>query len=83
VASKQRCSGVLDSELNTVLKEGGIESSVFTGCTTDVRVESTLRDANFRDWRCLLLTDSCAESRPHVIEAEQFARAASPLPLDR
>src|SRR5689334_11165274 len=34
---------------------------IFTGCTTSVCVESTLRDAMFRDYRCLLLEDCTAE----------------------
>ena len=39
----------------------GVTSLVFTGCTTSVCVESTLRDAFFRDYRCLLLADCTAE----------------------
>jgi ureidoacrylate peracid hydrolase len=34
---------------------------VFTGCTTSVCVESTLLDAMFRGYRCLLLSDCAAE----------------------
>jgi ureidoacrylate peracid hydrolase len=39
----------------------GITSLVFTGCTTSVCVESTLRDAFFRDSQCVLLADCTAE----------------------
>jgi ureidoacrylate peracid hydrolase len=35
---------------------------VFTGYTTSICVESTLRDAMFRDYRCLLLADCTAEA---------------------
>jgi ureidoacrylate peracid hydrolase len=34
---------------------------VVTGCTTSICVESTVRDAMFRDYSCLLLTDCMAE----------------------
>jgi len=34
---------------------------VFTGCTTSVCVESTIRDAMFRDYRCVLLADCAGE----------------------
>jgi ureidoacrylate peracid hydrolase len=34
---------------------------IFTGCTTSVCVESTIRDAGFRDYRCVLLEDCVAE----------------------
>jgi ureidoacrylate peracid hydrolase len=44
------------------LRERGITTLIFTGCTTSVCVESTLRDAFYRDYRCLLLTDCCAEA---------------------
>lgn len=61
VIAKHRFSGFFETELDAVLKARGIESIVFTGCTTSVCVESTFRDAYFRDYRCLLLTDCCAE----------------------
>lgn len=34
---------------------------VVTGCTTSVCVESTIRDAMFRDYACVLLADCTAE----------------------
>lgn len=39
----------------------GIKSLIVTGCTTSVCVESTIRDAMFRDYSCALLADCCAE----------------------
>jgi ureidoacrylate peracid hydrolase len=61
VVAKHRFSGFFDTELDAILKELGIASLIFTGCTTSVCVESTLRDAFFRDYRCLLLEDCTAE----------------------
>lgn len=61
VVSKRRFSGFYGTELDTILKTLGTKSLVFTGCTTSVCVESTLRDAFFRDYRCLLLADCTAE----------------------
>ena len=43
------------------MKELGVTTLVFTGGTTSICVESTLRDAFFRDYRCLLLADCTAE----------------------
>ena len=37
------------------------QAPIFTGCTTSVCVESTLRDAMFRDYTRLLLEDRTAE----------------------
>ena len=61
VVSKHRFSGFFETNLDAILRERGITSLIFTGCTTSVCVESTLRDAFFRDYRCLLLEDCAAE----------------------
>jgi ureidoacrylate peracid hydrolase len=61
VVYKHRFSGFYNTELHTVLQERRIENLIFTGCTTSVCVESTLRDAMFRDYSCLLLADCAAE----------------------
>jgi ureidoacrylate peracid hydrolase len=61
VVSKNRYSGFHDTDLDTILRERGIRSLLFTGCTTSVCVESTLRDAFMRDYRPLLLADCTAE----------------------
>lgn len=61
VVWKTRFSGFYGTELDDLLKARGIEELVFTGCTTSVCVESTIRDAMFRDYRCLLLEDCTAE----------------------
>jgi ureidoacrylate peracid hydrolase len=34
---------------------------IVTGCTTSVCVESTVRDAFFRNYRCVVLEDCAAE----------------------
>lgn len=61
VVSKQRFSGFYGTDLDTVLKTIDAKTLVFTGCTTSVCVESTLRDAAFRDYACVLLEDCTAE----------------------
>ena len=61
VMYKHRYSGFYETELDQVLKSRSIKTLVFTGCTTSVCVESTMRDAMFRDYRCLLLADCTAE----------------------
>ena len=39
----------------------GVKTLIVTGCTTSVCVESTVRDAMFRDYHCLLLADCMGE----------------------
>ena len=57
VIYKHRFSGFYDTELHAVLQGWAIKNLIFTGCTTSVCVESTLRDAMFRDYACHLLAD--------------------------
>ncbi len=61
VVVKHRFSGFFETNLDALLRDLGVTTLVFTGCTTSVCVESTLRDAFFRDYRCLLLADCTAE----------------------
>jgi ureidoacrylate peracid hydrolase len=61
VLYKHRFSGFYQTELDDVLRRLRIRNLVFTGCTTSVCVDSTIRDAMFRDYRCILLADSVVE----------------------
>jgi len=61
VLYKHRYSGFYQTDLDTVLKSRDITSLVFAGWTTSVCVESTVRDAMFRDYHCLVLEDCTAE----------------------
>jgi ureidoacrylate peracid hydrolase len=61
IVYKSRFSGFYRTELDDLLKGRGIETLIVTGCTTSVCVESTVRDAMFRDYRCIVLEDCTAE----------------------
>lgn len=61
VIYKHRFSGFYQTDLDAVLKGLGVKYLIFTGCTTSVCVESTLRDAMFRDFACALLADCAGE----------------------
>jgi ureidoacrylate peracid hydrolase len=61
LVSKHRYSGFFETELDDVLKELGAKYLLVTGCTTSVCVESTVRDAMFRDYSCIVLEDCTAE----------------------
>jgi ureidoacrylate peracid hydrolase len=65
IVYKTRYSGFFNTELHQVLQEFGIRTLIFTGCTTSVCVESTLRDAFFRDYHCILLDDCVGEPVGH------------------
>ena len=61
VVYKNRFSGFYQTELDEILKASGIKYLIVTGCTTSVCVESTVRDAFFRDYHCVVLEDCTAE----------------------
>jgi len=61
IVSKHRYSGFFETELDDVLRKLGTTHLLVTGCTTSVCVESTVRDAMFRDYSCVVLEDCTAE----------------------
>ena len=61
VLYKHRYSGFFQTDLDDRLKLLGTRYIIFTGCTTGVCVESTLRDAMFRDYSPVLLADCSGE----------------------
>jgi ureidoacrylate peracid hydrolase len=61
IVGKHRFSGFYDTELDAILRQRGVDTLIVTGCTTSICVESTIRDAFYRDYRCLLLADCTAE----------------------
>jgi ureidoacrylate peracid hydrolase len=61
VVAKHRYSGFFETALDGMLKELGVKQLIVTGCTTSVCVESTIRDAMFRDYQCCLLEDCTGE----------------------
>ena len=61
IVPKHRYSGFFETDLDRVLRDRGVQYLVVTGCTTSICVESTIRDAMFRDYHCLLLEDCTGE----------------------
>jgi ureidoacrylate peracid hydrolase len=61
VVYKTRFSGFYRTELDELLKASEIKYLIVTGCTTSICVESTVRDAFFRDYHCVVLEDCTAE----------------------
>jgi nicotinamidase-related amidase len=50
-----------NTDVETMLRARGITHIVFTGVTTEVCVQTSMREANDRGFECLLVTD-CTES---------------------
>src|SRR5579862_7205896 len=56
------------TELTDVLQKYGIENLLVCGVTTEVCVNTTVREANDRGYRCVVLADGCASYFPEFHE---------------
>ena len=57
------------TDFEHILHVQGITHLMFTGCTTDVCVHSTLREACDRNFQCLTITNACASGDQYAHEA--------------
>ena len=60
VISKTRYSAFYGTDLDRVLRDRGVRTLIICGVTTEMCVESTLRDGFFRDFRIVLAADAVA-----------------------
>ena len=73
------CNGAFTyTDLELVLRAQGITHLLFSGCTTDVCVHTTLREACDRNFQCLTIADACAsgdrkahEAALHMVTVEE------------
>jgi ureidoacrylate peracid hydrolase len=61
VIYKTRFSGFYQTNLDSTLKQLHKKNLIIIGCTTSICVESTVRDAMFRDYLPVVLADCTAE----------------------
>jgi ureidoacrylate peracid hydrolase len=64
---KHRLSGFWDNELDSLLRQQGVTTLMFAGINTDRCVFSTLTDAAFLGYDCVLLEDACGTSSPAYV----------------
>jgi ureidoacrylate peracid hydrolase len=67
VVHKHRLSGFWDNELDSILRHCGITTLLFAGINIDRCVFSTLQDANFLGYDCMLVEDSCQTVSPDFV----------------
>jgi nicotinamidase-related amidase len=56
------------TDLHAILQNRGIQQLVVTGVTTEVCVNTTVREANDRGYDCLVVSDCCASYFPEFHE---------------
>jgi nicotinamidase-related amidase len=61
---KHRISGFWDTPLDSILRNFGARTILFSGVNTDQCVLHSLTDANFLGYGCILVEDCCATSSP-------------------
>ncbi len=59
IVEKSRYSAFYNTNMEVVLRGLKVETLFFTGVATNVCVESSIRDAFFRDYQCVLVEDCC------------------------
>jgi ureidoacrylate peracid hydrolase len=81
VIDKTRYSAFYDTTLEEQLRELGIDTVIVCGVTTNVCVESTVRDAFFRDFRIVVPSDATAAVSPDLHEGSlnDFRYAFGPV----
>lgn len=82
VVVKKRVSAFAGSDLELILRSGGIRHLVLTGLATSGVVLSTLREAADKDYRLTVLADGCGdmdEEVHRVLTSKVFPRQADVL----
>ena len=69
VLPKHRFSGFLNTPLDGILKNRGVETVMITGVATNVCVETTARHAIMLDYHVIVAEDACATFYPDLHEA--------------
>jgi nicotinamidase-related amidase len=85
VVTKRRVSAFAGSDLDVVLRAGGVDHLVLTGIATSGVVLSTLRQAADLDYRLTVLSDGCldGDAEVHRVLTEKvFPRQADVLTED-
>lgn len=68
IVPKGRYSGFCGTDLDNLLRSRGIRHLVFVGIASNVCVESTIRDAYFREYFCVFVRDATQASGPAFIQ---------------
>ena len=68
VVDKPGKGAFYQTDLELMLRNGGIDTLLVCGVTTEVCVHTTIREANDRGYRCIAVADACASYFPEFHE---------------
>ncbi|MCX7354896.1 MAG: cysteine hydrolase [Alphaproteobacteria bacterium] len=69
IVDKSTAGAFCSTDFDRNLRARGVSRLIFTGCTTDVCVHTTLREACDRNYQCALVEDACASGDPRAHDA--------------
>src|ERR1700733_2892246 len=69
LSAKPRKGAFYQTDLELMLRNRGIDTLLVCGVTTEVCVNTTVREANDRGFRCIVLSDCCASYFPQFHDA--------------
>lgn len=59
IIHKSRVSAFFNTNLDTILRCNSIDRIFIAGCSTDLAVQSAIRDAHDRDYKAAVILDAC------------------------
>ena len=68
IVDKSRYSGFVNTDLQAILATHNSKYLIVSGIATNVCVESTIRDAFFREYFPILVRDGCAQVGPDYVQ---------------
>lgn len=68
IVEKQKYSAFYGTNLDIILRTSNIRYIAFTGVATNICVEATLRDAYYRDYFPILISDACSNAGPPLTQ---------------
>jgi nicotinamidase-related amidase len=68
VVDKPGKGAFYQTDLDLMLRNGGIDTLLVAGVTTEVCVHTTIREANDRGYKCIAVADCCASYFPEFHE---------------
>jgi biuret amidohydrolase len=72
IIDKRANGAFTGTDLELILRAQGITHLLFAGCTTDICVHSTMREASDRNFQCLLIEDACASGDRRAHDAAVY-----------
>lgn len=72
IVNKPRFGAFHGTDLELILRAGGLDTIIITGISTPICCDTTAREAHARDIRAFMVSDATATTGPHAAGAQSF-----------